>query len=66
MKFQDLCAIVGGFMKIIMMIFALLNSPLNQFNLEMFLINEFFECDVNSNIANKRYYNELLNIIVLT
>jgi len=42
MKFQDLVAIVGGFVKLITLIFGFVNSYFNAYERDKFIINYFF------------------------
>ena len=43
MKFQDLAAQVGGFMKIVMVFLLLININYNEFRRDIEVINQIFE-----------------------
>lgn len=47
MKVQELSALVGGFMKIIMFIAGIVITPYNDYLMKSSLINEFFESDID-------------------
>ena len=44
MKIQELSALVGGFMKIILLIAELLIVPYNKFLMRLSLVNQFYDC----------------------
>jgi len=66
MKFQDLVAIVGGFIKLITLIFAFLNFFFNEYERDKMIINYFFNSfDSNyedENILKKVDINQIDNL----
>jgi hypothetical protein len=60
MKVQDLAAVVGGFLKIILVIFGFISSLFNKSLRKIHLFYEMFECDFlnqdNTNIKNSKTY----------
>jgi len=61
MKFQDLAAIVGGFVKIITLIFGFVNYYFSAYERDNFIMNYFFNLlDKNENETIKNNKNETL------
>jgi len=64
MKFQDLVAIVGGFVKLITLIFGFVNLYFNTYERDKFIINYFFNSFKNNNneeqnkdnLNNKKFF----------
>lgn len=63
MKFQDLVALVGGFVKLITLIFGIVNFYFNYYERDKFIINYFFHSSDNNFLEenNHNNSNNLLN-----
>lgn len=63
MKFQDLSAIVGGFVKIVTLIFSFLNFYCNSYQRDNFIVNYFFDLydEENLNAKNRKNIKKITN-----
>ena len=52
MKLQDLAAQVGGIMKILMVIFLIINFPFKEFQKDIDVLNNIFEFNQSQNEIN--------------
>ena len=57
MKIQELSALVGGFMKIIMFVAGIIVTPYNKYLMKFNLINEFFDSGLKRDKTNKLLFS---------